>query len=418
MTNLVTQARALLTTPRLRKRLAVIVTNSANSLLAPLFSPVVSVLVVRLAANPPTGAALWGQYVSVLVVAQLLSHIVVWGNKDFLLREFARSPASIAAAWQTSLFTRLALLAVAAVALAFFGYGPARWLLVALLAVVLALAQAFEVFVLYRRDFVFGLGVEVLTVSLLALPVVVLRSALTLDTLLLTFIAANLVEAGVYAWRYRAEIGARRVGRFDLGWLRRAWPFFLLGFSGLLQSRVDVYAVAARLTPEALGHYQIYSNLMIYLQSVAAFVLVPFVKSLYRLSYRALLGLSLKLGLVGLACVAVGIPVAAFVLRYVYALDFPPAFLAAGALFVLPIYFYLPVIYALFKADKALWVVAANGVGILINLALTVWWLPPLGALGAAWASAATQWALLLIYALWSRQLGRTSNALPVPELS
>ncbi len=418
MTSLVARGRALLTRPQVRKRLAVVLTNSANSLLVPLFSPVVSVLVVRLAASPPTGTALWGQYVSVLLVAQLISHIVVWGNKDHVLREFARNPATLAAAWQTSLFTRLALLLVAGVALAFFGYGLERWLLVALLAVVLVMAQAFEVFILYRRDFAFGLAVEVLTVTLLVLPVVVLRSALTLDTLLLTFIAANAVEAGVYAWRYRHAVGRRLVGRFDLGWLRRAWPFFLLGFSGLLQSRVDLYAVTAWLSPQVVGHYQIYSNLMIYLQSVAAFVLVPFVKSLYRLSYRAILGLSLKLGVVGLAAVAVGLPLAAFALRHVYALDFPPAYLLAGALFVLPLYFYLPVIYALFKADRALWVVAANGAGILLNLALNAWWLPALGALGAAWASAATQWALLLIYALWSRPFSREPIALPVSDLS
>ncbi len=405
--------QAALANPRLRQRLGVIVTNSANSLLVPLFSPVVSVLVVRLA-----GVGLWGEYVRVLVVAQLVSHIVVWGNKDYLLREFARRPATLAAAWQTSVFTRLALLAVAGVALAFFGYGPARWLLVAALSVVLTVAQAFEVFVLYRRDFVFGLVVEVLTVALLAGPILVLRSALTLEALLLTFIAANLVEAGVYAWRYRAEVGARRVGRFDLGWLRRAWPFFLLGFSGLLQSRVDLYAVSSWLPRELIGHYQVYTNLMIYLQSVAAFVLVPFVKSLYRLSYRTLLGLSPKLGLVGLAVVAVGVPVAAVALRYVYALDFAPPFLVVGALFVLPIYFYLPIIYALFKVDKALWVVAANVLGSGLNLALNAWWLPPLGALGAACASAVTQWALLLVYVLWSRRVSRDTDALPVSDLS
>jgi O-antigen/teichoic acid export membrane protein len=404
---------AALASPRVRKRLVVIITNSANSLLVPLFSPMVSVLVVRLA-----GIGLWGDYVTVLVVAQLVSHIIVWGNKDYVLREFARSPAALSAAWQTSTFTRLPLLLVAAVVLALFGFSPERWLLVWLLAAVLTLAQSFEVFVLYRRDFMFGLGVEVLTVTLLAAPIVALRGALTVDTLLLIYIVANVVETGVYYWRYRREAAGGLAGRFELAWLRRAWPFFLLGFSGLLQSRMDLYAVTAALPRDAVGHYQIYTNQMIYVQSVSAFVLVPFVKSLYRLSYRTILALSLKLGLVGVAVAAVGVPAAALVLHYVYALDFALPYFAAGVLFVLPIYFYLPIIYALFKVDKALWVVAANVLGVLLSLALNLWWLPIFGALGAAWASAATQWALLLLYLIWSRPVGRVTDALPVPDLS
>lgn len=413
MSGLAGRARAALAHPRLRQRLGVIVTNSANSLLVPLFSPVVALLVVRLAGGP----GLWGDYVRVLVVAQLVSHVAGWGNKDYVLREFARNPAGLAAAWQTSFVTRLALLAVGGAALALAGFGLGRGLLVALLSVAFTLAQGFEVFVVYRRDFVFALGVEALTVALTAAPILIMRSALTLDTLLLAVGAATLVKAGAYARRYRAEVGPRGAGGFDLGWLRRAWPFFLLGLSGLLQSRVDLYAVTAWLPRDQIGHYQVYTNLMIYLQSGAAFVLVPFVKSLYRLNDRALLGLALKLGLVGLAVVALGVPAAAFALRSVYALDFAPPFLLAGALFVLPIYFYLPSIYALFRVDKALWVVAANGVGIGLNLALNAWWLPVWGALGAAWASAATQWGLLMIYLLWSRRAGRERHALSLPDL-
>ncbi|MCC7361384.1 MAG: hypothetical protein IT317_17995 [Anaerolineales bacterium] len=410
--SLAARLRAVLGGPRWRKRLALIVTNSANSLLVPLFSPVVSVLVVRLA-----GVGVWGDFVRALVVAQLAAHLAGWGNKDFVLREFARGPAGLAAAWQTSFLTRLALLGAALGVLAFFGYSPLRWALLSLLTAVLMLAQSFEVLVLYRRDFGFGLGVEALTVTLLAAPVLVLRQALTLDALLLIYIAANAVETLVYFLRYRRAVAARRVAGPQFGWLRRAGPFFLLGLSGLLQSRVDLYAAVTWLPREQVGHYQVYSNLMIYLQSVAAFVLTPFVKSLYRLRARVLAGLALRFGLLGLLITAGGLPAAALLLRFGYRLHFAPGFFAAGALFVLPVYFYSPLIYALFKLDKAFWVVAANGLGVLVNLALLAWWLPPLGALGAAWAAAVTQWALLLFYFTWGRQLSRVSDDLPLSDL-
>jgi hypothetical protein len=116
------RAAVLARSPKLRKRVLIVAANSANSLLVPLLSPLFSFLVIRLAS-----VSLWGDFVKVLVVAQLAAHVAGWGNKDYLLRQFSRSPAQIAAAWQTNLFTRLGLFVIAALALAAFGYSPLRW---------------------------------------------------------------------------------------------------------------------------------------------------------------------------------------------------------------------------------------------------------------------------------------------------
>ena len=85
---------------------------------------------------------------------------------------------------------------------------------------------------------------------------------------------------------------------------------------------------------------------------------------------------------------------------------------------MLPLYAYVPIIYALYKADQPLWVVAANGLGIGVNLALNAWWMPALGALGAAWAAAATQWLLLGVYLLWGGRLARGVTVAPLSELA
>jgi len=89
---------------RLRRRASPVILNAANSLLIPLLSPIVSLAVVRLA-----GAGLWGDLVGVLIVVQLVAHVVAWGNKEYLLRQFSFSPAHAAHAWQSSLATRLLL---------------------------------------------------------------------------------------------------------------------------------------------------------------------------------------------------------------------------------------------------------------------------------------------------------------------
>jgi len=379
--------------PRLRKRALIVAANSANSLLVPLLSPLFSFLVIRLAS-----VSLWGDFVKVLVVAQLAAHVAGWGNKDYLLRQFSRSPAQIAAAWQTNLFTRLGLFGVAALALAAFGYSPLRWVLVAGMTLCLVLDQSYDVFVLYRRDFVYAFGVEVVGIAVLAAPVVWLRASLTVDQLIALFAVSNLVKPILYGWRYRGQTVTRLEGRLDPAVLRLSLAFFLLGLTGLLQSRVDLYVVSTLMPSRDVGQYQVYSNLVLYVQSAAGLVLVPFVKGLYRLSYGVILRLSARLFALGLLAVGVGMPLVGIVLRVLYHIDFGPGYLVAGGLLALPVYFYMPVIYALFKANRQATVVWVTVLGIGLSLLFSLWWLPSLGTVGAAWAAAAAQWSMGAIY--------------------
>jgi O-antigen/teichoic acid export membrane protein len=383
----------LIRSPRLRQRALIVAANSANSLLVPLLSPLFSFLVVRLAS-----VSLWGDFVKVLVVAQLAAHVAGWGNKDYLYREFSRAPSQVAAAWQSSLFTRLGLFILAALMLAAFGYSPQRWALMSVLTLCLVLDQSYDVFVLYRRDFLFAFAVEVSGILLLALPVLWLRASLTVDGLIALFAVSNLFKPVLYGWRYRGQTLTRLAGRLNPILLRLSLSFFLIGLAGLLQSRVDLYVVSVFLPGRDVGQYQIYSNLVLYVQSAAALVLTPFVKGLYRLSYGVLLGLSARLFGLGLLAVGVGMPLVGLVLSRLYHLQFPPVYLLAGALLALPVYFYSPIIYAHFKANRQRVVVAVTLVGLLVSLLLNLWWLPRLGMLGAALAAASAQWVMGAVY--------------------
>jgi len=321
-----------------------------------------------------------------------------WGNKDYLLREFSRSPAQVSAAWQSNLFTRLGVFALALLALAAFGYSPLRWALMAGLTLCLVLDQSYDVFVLYRRDFLYAFGVEVLGIVLLAVPVVVWRDQLTVDGLIALFALSNLLKPLLYGLRYRAQTLTGLAGRFNPRLLRLSLSFFLLGLAGLLQSRADLYMVSTFLPGREVGQYQVYSNLVLYVQSAAGLVITPFVKGLYRLSYGVILGLSARMFALGLLAVAVGLPLVGLALGRLYHLQFAPVFLLAGALLALPVYFYIPVVYALFKANRQRVVVGVTVLGLVVSVLFNAWWLPSQGMLGAAWAAAVAQWVMGAVY--------------------
>ena len=102
----------------------------------------------------------------------------------------------------------------------------------------------------------------------------------------------------------------------------------------------------------------------------------------------------------GLLAVTVGLPLVGLVLSRLYHLEFPPVFLLAGALLALPVYFYIPVVYALFKADRQRVVVGVTVLGIAVSVLFNLWWLPALGMLGAALAAAVAQWVMGAVYLL------------------
>ncbi len=399
-----------------RRGLAVLM-HALNGLAVPLAGPLFAFLVVRFASVDT-----WGAFVRALIVAQLAAHIAGWGNKDFLLREFSRYPGRLAATWQKNLFTRLVLLLALPVLLLVLGYPPARAGWLALCALGLLLDQAYDVVVLYRRAFVFALVVEAAGVALLAVPVLWLGPRLNADTLLAIFALANLAKAAVLALRFRGLATPGWAGGFDLGQLRAALPFFLLGFSGLLQSRADLYTVSVFLSERALGQYQVFSNLMLYGQAVAGFILLPFVKSLYRLSYQASLRLAVRLGAVGLVVLALFLPVVHLTLTWLYQLDLPLAMLLWGGLSIWPIFFYLPIIYALFKVERPAWVIALNVLGVAVSVLVNLALLPRYGLVGAAAGAAAAQWVMGLAYVAaagagrhsWERAQSAQANHAPV----
>ena len=415
MADVLAGVAGVLKNTKVRRRALIVIANALNNLALPLISPLFSFLVIRFAS-----VELWGEFVRVLIVAQLAAHVAGWGNKDYLLREFSLNPARIPQSWQTSLITRLALFLAFPVIVGLMGVPAQRVGLLILCSLGLVLDQAYDVVVLYKRDFAFALAVELSGLLLLALPVAWLGERLSLDLLLAVFGLSNLAKAGIFGLRFRQLAAPGWQGHFDLAHLRLAFPFFLLGFSGLMQSKIDLYCVSYFLAEKEIGQYQVFTNLMIYGQSVSAFILTPFVKSLYRLSYGASLRISAKFFAAGLVVLGFFLPVTHLALTYLYHLELSPYFLLLGGLFIWPIYFYLPIIYALFKANQQSAVIAVNFVGVSVNLLLNLILLPRLGLLGAVMASAAAQWLMGLVYLIRGQALKESegvTDALAVSEL-
>lgn len=398
---------------RFRRRAILIAANLANGLLLPLLNPIVSLLVVRLASID-----LWGEYVAVLISVQLAAHIMGWGNKDYLLREFSFTPTRLGETWRGSLFTRSLLLLPFGLLLIWLDPARALWLLA--WCAVLVFDQAFEVWVTYRKDFVFSSGVELLGLILTLLGIGLASASLTVNVLMAISIASTSIKAVIYLLRYRSSalaLSADRLARpIELAYFRRAFAFFALGLTGLLQSRIDLYVVSLFLSKSVIGQYQVFITFLLYLQALSAFVLGPFIKNLYRLSYRTILNLSVRLLVFGALICLPALMLLDLVLHQFYRFDLPPIFFVLGVVIALPSFFYLPIIYGLYKRGVTRRVVWINVLGIAASAAIGLWLLPSIGMIGAVIGAASAQMLMLFAYVWQSREL-RGNDALPMPEL-
>lgn len=399
---------------RFRRRLILIAANVANGLLLPLLNPIVSLLVVWLASID-----LWGEYVALLIGVQLAAHIIGWGNKDYLLRQFSFNPTRLTELWRGSLITRGLLLLPFGLLILWLEPARAVWLLV--WCAVLVFDQAFDVWVTYRKDFVFSSGVELFGLIVTLAGIGLVSARLDVDALIVISIGSTLIKALIYLLRYRSSALAPSSDQpgqpIEWAYFRRAFAFFALGFSGLLQSRIDLYIVGLVLSKNSIGQYQVFITFLLYLQSLSAFVLGPFVKNLYRLSYRLILNLSLRLLALGVLFCLPALILLDPVLHQFYKFDLPPIFFVLGGVIALPSYFYLPIIYGLYKSGLTGRVVWINVLGIAASAAIGLWLLPALGMIGAVLGAASAQVLMLLAYVWQSREL-REEYALTMPELS
>jgi O-antigen/teichoic acid export membrane protein len=380
-------------------------THSLNSLLIPVINALISLLVIRL-----TSVELWGAFVQVLLVTQLGMQIVNWGNKEYLLRAFSRKPGRLAELWQCAFFTRCLLYFGFMGVMALWGW-PVSWLLLIWMwGAGLMLAQSFEVLVLYRRLFVFALAVEIGVSLVLLTGVIATGSQLTVTGLVAFFMLAQVGKAAAFLLRFRAQVLSQVSGRFDPAYFGLALPFFLLGFTGMLQSRIDLYSVSYFMNQADVGQYQVLTGFLLYIQALANFVLLPFVKTVYRLKIVVIHKISWRLFGLGLFIVPPAVVLIAWLLRHLYHFDLSPMLFIVGGLHVLPIFFTLPIIYALYKADLQRQVLYVNLVNIGLNVALNILWIPRWGLLGALLATALTSWLTLVYYWHRSRQLLHTEQ--------
>jgi O-antigen/teichoic acid export membrane protein len=367
-------------------RVKQIIFSGLNAAVSPISSLLISYIVVH-----NYGPNLWGSFIKQLLWLNVAAHVAAFGSKEFLIRKFANDPSAYYQCWQNSFNARFNFIILFALAILLLKLNTQTcftligWLLCRFIY------QSYDPLIAWHRKFSVNILCELAGGLVIVLMILIFKKYLSALLLLQLFSLAEFLKFAIVAIYFRIDVTPLPKFTFDFTHLKDSSFFFLIGFAGLLHSRVDQLIATKYLLPSSLAYYQILMSLLLIFQSIAYFVIQPFLKNLYRLHIDSIKQLGIKLFIFGSLVCPFLLLGAGFILSHFYSFTFTPFLLIAGYFFVLPFFYYMPYIYYLYKSQKESNVLLVNLTIVLLNLLCLPFIFPKFGLEGALTFSAILQ---------------------------
>lgn len=360
-------------------RISVILQNSINSLITPALSVLFSYFIIR-----KYDAGLWGGFVYYLIIVNLAVHILGWGNKEYLLREFSRDASMISRKWIGSFTSRIIFIPAVFIPYYFLSGSFVVLMLMSALTLLLFIYQSFDVLITFERKFMISVYAEI--TSFIILAILILSFGVSgMESLLALYVCSIIVKPVFLAVFFRNNIFKEMlIGEsISLKYFKYAFPFFIIGFTGMIQSRIDIYSVGYFLNKESLGKYQVIVNFLSVFQSASVFIVAPYVKDIYRLKTESIRKMSRNVLLTGIGLLFPFIITLYIALVLIYKFDLSADYYFYSALYILPVYYYIVMVYAHYKHGKQNTVIWITITGIAAGLISNIYLTPIMGIKGA-----------------------------------
>ena len=345
-------------------------------------------------------------FVEYLLFFFIVSLINTWGSKTYLMRSFSKNPKNILDDWQQLFLARLPICLLCILIVPFLheqliSLYLVLWILSSFLYV------SFFPVIFFNRDYKKIILIESFGFFTLIIQLTYFKDSLDLTSLIRSY-SFSIVIKVIISLIYYFKFLKFKTFKINLKILKLSFPFFLLGISGFLQSKIDIYAYSLFFEGKPLGEYQIISGFFIFSQSVVMLLIFPYIKNIYRMSIKSLNRLKKNIIFYGFFLNSI------IVICIYYALIFFDIKLSLiqlifGFIIGYPCYIYSIDILIYFKTHKEKTVITISITSLLINLILSIVLLY-LGysITGVLLANAMAQ-IFALTYYLW---LGRANDLL------
>jgi hypothetical protein len=340
-----------------------IVLNGIRSTLSPFLSFLLSYIIIQ---NYSKG--FWGEFVGYLLFFYVINLILNWGGKEYLLRQFSQSPAKMTSNWQAYFVARLPLLGIALLFTAFV-YSWVEFQFLVLWILASFVAQSVVPIYLYRRDYLKVILTEI--VSFGVLIVLISINPITKVPFATYYGIYCLVKALFYVAVYHPYFKFKSV-KFKPILLWVSFPFLAMALTGFFQAKIDLYVFAIFHKKALLAEYQIMSGFLIFSQAIAAIIVLPYVKNVYRMRHEGIAKLNKVIGLIGFLINALVLSFILVLLHFGFSISLSLVQILIAYVIGFPSYFYAVRVFYLFSIHKENKVLLVSLWSLLVNLTLSV----------------------------------------------
>ncbi|WP_242085156.1 hypothetical protein [Aestuariivivens sediminis] len=326
--------------------------------------------------------------------------IYSFGNKEFLLKEFSKTPSKIKLLFNEAFTSRLPFLFLTMLG-AVILYPQSSHLAFMILLLSGYVCNAFSTLVIYNKNFSTAILIELLAFSVFVSLIWISKPS-TIVSLFNLFAIQYGLKMALYMLLIKNMGLQLSPLNFSFHYIKKTVPFFLIGLIGFINTKVDLFLIIYFEKNETIALYQIITNFFIMVQSLSVIISLPFTKHIYRLKYDLLLKIENRIRLFAPLFITLCLLFTYFIIVLVYGFNFKALFYAFGFFIIFPSYWLLIRYFVLFKNGKEMLISKISLISVLINF-MSSFVLLKLGygmlgvIAGSALASVATVFMFFLI---------------------
>lgn len=346
------------------QRLIHIISTGGRSFLPSLINLVVSALVVR-----SQSIDLWGEFVALTVSINLFVQVINWGHREPLIRSFTTSPNSISTNWFTSLWTRLCIIIIPLIYFLINTDDSTILVFILITLLLQSIVQSFETLIIFKQQFKTALMIDLIGGLLFGGWILIHTATLGIETLFLGLIIQFVFKAFAYLIITKNLLTKFSI-KFSSTIIKENGVFFLIGLASFLNARIAILVVQYFSSKEVIGTFHVISIFLLQSKAIAAVLLIPISKYMYKLnrkSYTKLLKKMLLIGSITSLVLAIIIPIA---IHLIYRIELTSSLLPALVIYILTGFIEVPIIYWLYKNKREKLVLTISYIGVVLHITL------------------------------------------------
>lgn len=341
----------------------------------------------------------WGTFLSLSIWIYLFAFLAKWSGQNYLIKELTKNTSNYLSVFYSNLLERSVLLLPS---LALFAFYPITISVYSILALILIfIYNSYEILVVYKQklelQFIAEIvGMIILFVGFYFLPHFELSMILILFCL--SLLIKNLILIGFLKLNFKS-VSLNILYQN----LYKTVPFFLIGFSGWLASKCDIYVVNYFFSKKELSEYQILMSCFVILQAIPTYLILPINKHLFRLSNASINKTKNKISFWALPIVLFISLFIWIIITYFIQIHFSLMIYIFASLSCIPPFFYTVEVMKLYKENKEKTIMTSCFILFITSFTLMLLLIPRFKILGVVVAVCIAQWLyLFFIYKIIS----------------